>query len=109
MARTQATADRYASTGDVAPRSPAQEASRRFAKDKVAAIAKNDLLPFFEKTVGVDAWETRQILWDAYQPYDMWLVFTLIGLGSMAKDLRMWASKCIARGSAGAGRWDSVR
>ena len=38
MARTQATADRYASTGDVAPRSPAQEAWRRFAKDKVAVI-----------------------------------------------------------------------
>ncbi|MBC8288999.1 MAG: MFS transporter [Planctomycetes bacterium] len=51
--------------------------------DKVSAISKNDLLPFFEKTVGVDAWKTREILWDKYEPYQMWKIFMLIGVGSM--------------------------
>ena len=51
--------------------------------EEVAKISKNDLLPFFEKTVEVDAWETREILWDKYEPYQMWLLFTAIGVGSM--------------------------
>lgn len=66
------------------------ELARRYLEEEglatakeVAAISKNDLLPFFEKTVGVDAWGTRQLLWDKYEPYSMWLVFTLIGVGSM--------------------------
>jgi POT family proton-dependent oligopeptide transporter len=53
------------------------------AEAQVAAVSKNDLLPFFEQTVGVDAWQTRQLLWDTYQPYTMWLTFTLIGVASM--------------------------
>jgi hypothetical protein len=40
-------------------------------------------MAFFEKTVGVDAWGARELLWDKYEPYGMWLVFTLSGLGSM--------------------------
>jgi proton-dependent oligopeptide transporter, POT family len=51
--------------------------------EEISAISKNDLLPFFEKTVDVDAWETRNILWERYEPYSMWLIFTLIGVGSM--------------------------
>ena len=38
------------------------------AQNTVDAVSKNDLLPFFEKTVGVDAWQTRQLLWDTYEP-----------------------------------------
>lgn len=53
------------------------------AADEVAAISKNDLLPFFERTVGTDAWGTRQLLWDTYEPQSMWLIFTIIGLISM--------------------------
>ena len=53
-------------------------------EEEVTALTKSDVLPFFEQTVGVDAWETRQLLWDTYEPYSMWLIFTLIGLGSMA-------------------------
>jgi len=53
------------------------------AKEKVDAIAKGDLLPFFEKTVGVDAFEARRILWDAYDPGSMWLIFMAIGVASM--------------------------
>ena len=54
------------------------------ADETVNDISKEELLPFFERTVGVDAWGTRQLLWDTYQPYSMWLIFALIGLGSMA-------------------------
>ncbi len=52
-------------------------------RQAVDAITKNDLLPSFEKIVGVDAWQTRQLLWDTYEPYSMWLIFTLIGVASM--------------------------
>lgn len=51
--------------------------------DAVEAIPKNDLLPYFEETVGVDPWETRDILWGAYSPQSMWVIFTLIGVASM--------------------------
>jgi MFS family permease len=64
--------------------------ARRYLVDKmnlgqeeIAAIPKNELLPFFEKTVGVDAWETRRILWETYEPYSMWMIFALIGVVSM--------------------------
>jgi hypothetical protein len=50
---------------------------------EVAAISKAKLMPFFEQTVGVDAWGARQLLWDAYQPQSMWTTFTAIGLGAM--------------------------
>ena len=50
---------------------------------EVNALSKFDVLPFFEKTVGVDAWETRQLLWEAYEPWSMWLIFTVIGVASM--------------------------
>jgi dipeptide/tripeptide permease len=53
------------------------------AKEAVANISKNDLLPFFEKTAGMDEWGTRQLLWDTYEPYSMWLIFTWIGVASM--------------------------
>jgi dipeptide/tripeptide permease len=49
----------------------------------VNALTKFDVLPFFERTVGVDAWETRQLLWEAYEPWSMWLIFTVIGVASM--------------------------
>ena len=50
---------------------------------EVNALSKFDVLPFFERTVGVDAWETRQLLWEAYEPWSMWLIFTMIGVASM--------------------------
>jgi dipeptide/tripeptide permease len=51
--------------------------------EQVAKIDKAEILGFFEKTVGVDAWGARDLLWKTYEPYGMWLVFTLIGLSSM--------------------------
>ncbi len=53
------------------------------APGRVAAISKNDLMPLFEKTVGVDAWQARELLWGTYEPYSMWLIFALIGVASM--------------------------
>ncbi len=46
-------------------------------------LDRTEVLDFFGRTLHVDPWQTRQILWDAYEPYGMWLVFTLIGLASM--------------------------
>lgn len=53
------------------------------AAEKVADISRNDVLPFFEQTVGVDAWGVRDLLWEKYTPYEMWSVFTWIGVVSM--------------------------
>ncbi|RMH00870.1 MAG: MFS transporter [Planctomycetota bacterium] len=52
-------------------------------RETVAALNKIDVLPFFEKTLATDAWGTRELLWDAYEPYAMWLRFALIGLASL--------------------------
>jgi MFS family permease len=53
------------------------------APEVVEGVSKGELLAYFEQTVGVDAWETRQLLWDTYDPYGMWVLFMFIGLGSM--------------------------
>lgn len=53
------------------------------AEDTVAAIPKNDLLPHFEQAVGTDSWGARQLLWETYEPYSMWIIFAVIGAGSM--------------------------
>jgi dipeptide/tripeptide permease len=53
------------------------------AKQTVDAISKNDLLPYFQETMNVDAWGTRDLLWETYTPYGMWTLFMWIGLGSM--------------------------
>ena len=48
-----------------------------------AVIPKNDVLPMFEQAFSVDAWQTRDMLWDAYSPQSMWVIFTMIGVASM--------------------------
>ncbi len=53
------------------------------APDVVEAVDRGALLEFFQQTVGVDAWQTREILWNTYEPYGMWSLFMMIGLGSM--------------------------
>jgi POT family proton-dependent oligopeptide transporter len=50
---------------------------------EVGAVDSAQVMDLFQRAVGVDAWEARQVLWDAYEPQSMWLVFTAIGLGSM--------------------------
>lgn len=49
----------------------------------ITAMPRGEVLAFFEKTVGVDAWGTRQVLWDTYHPGQMWSLFTAIGVGSL--------------------------
>jgi hypothetical protein len=49
----------------------------------LAEMPKGEVLPFFEKTLGMDAWQTRQLLWDTYHPYTMWVIFASIGLVSL--------------------------
>ena len=46
-------------------------------------MAKSKVMPLFEQTMGMDAWQSRQLLWETYQPYDMWKIFMLIGVASM--------------------------
>ncbi len=53
------------------------------AAEQVEALQKTEVMPFFEQHLEVDAWGARELLWQQYEPYGMWLVFTLIGVGSM--------------------------
>jgi hypothetical protein len=46
------------------------------------AVPKEKLMGLFESTVGVDPWQARELLWNTYEPYSMWLIFTAIGVGS---------------------------
>lgn len=56
---------------------------RGLSAETVAAISRNDLLPFFERTMGIDAWQSRDLLWNTYEPYSMWPLFAVIGVGAM--------------------------
>jgi dipeptide/tripeptide permease len=53
--------------------------------DAAAAIDRGEVLNVFTQSVegNPDPWQTRQILWDNYDPEGMWLLFTVIGLASM--------------------------
>lgn len=53
------------------------------AADQVDAIDRAKVMDVFQDKVGVDAWGARDLLWNTYEPYAMWLTFTLIGLASM--------------------------
>ncbi len=49
----------------------------------VDGLERSEVLPFFTETTGLDAWQTRTELWNAYEPYKMWTIFTIIGICSM--------------------------
>jgi dipeptide/tripeptide permease len=53
------------------------------AQTTVDALQKTEVLPALEAQLGQSSEQVRQLLWDTYQPYDMWLTFALVGLGSM--------------------------
>lgn len=66
------------------------ELARRHLVDKlgmdakeVVALPKSEVLPMLHQQLGLDEFATRQILWDTYDPYSMWLIFGSIGVGSM--------------------------
>lgn len=48
-----------------------------------ADLERGDVLARFYEAANVDAWGARDLLWNEYQPNSMWLLFTVIGLGSM--------------------------
>ena len=50
---------------------------------EAAAMSKSEVLPMLQQKLGMGADATRQILWETYHPYSMWLIFGLIGVGSM--------------------------
>ena len=50
---------------------------------QVAALDRGAVMDFFCERVGVDAWGARQLLWDTYEPYSMWMIFTAIGVVSL--------------------------
>jgi dipeptide/tripeptide permease len=47
------------------------------------ALDKSAVMPFFQERMGVDAFEARELLFNDYDPGGMWLLFTMIGVGSM--------------------------
>ncbi|MDA1113088.1 MAG: MFS transporter [Planctomycetota bacterium] len=56
---------------------------RPWLQQRLEGMQKADVLPFFEETVGVDPWQTRDMLWNLYAPQTMWNYFALIGIASM--------------------------
>jgi MFS family permease len=50
---------------------------------EVLALPKSDVLPMLQEKLGLDEFATRQLLWDTYDPYWMWLVFGSIGCVSL--------------------------
>ena len=63
--------------------------AQRYMVDKMsmpeaATFERGEVLERFYAAAQVDAWGARDLLWNEYQPNSMWLLFTLIGLGSMA-------------------------
>lgn len=65
--------------------------ARRYLEDRlgmaagnVAAIDRGDVLEVLYEKANVGPFEARRLLWDAYEPYSMWLVFTGIGVASLA-------------------------
>ncbi|MEM6369355.1 MAG: MFS transporter [Myxococcota bacterium] len=53
------------------------------ASEAVAEIRRGEVLETLQTKLGIDAFELRSLLWEAYEPYSMWLVFTAIGVASM--------------------------
>jgi len=66
------------------------ELARRHLVDKLGmdakemiTLSKSEVLPMLQQRLGMDEYATRQLLWDTYDPYSMWLIFGAIGVGSM--------------------------
>jgi dipeptide/tripeptide permease len=53
------------------------------AAEKVAELDRGDVLEVLYAKASAGPFEARRLLWDAYSPQSMWLVFALIGVASM--------------------------
>ena len=49
----------------------------------VDALPKEKVMPLLSETTKLDSYAATELLWNTYQPYSMWLIFALIGLGSL--------------------------
>ncbi len=51
--------------------------------EEASRIDRGEVMALFQRTFDVDAWGARELLWNTYEPYGMWPLFTYIGLASM--------------------------
>ncbi|HJL31986.1 MAG TPA: hypothetical protein RMI62_23080, partial [Polyangiaceae bacterium LLY-WYZ-15_(1-7)] len=49
----------------------------------VEEIDRADVIGQLAERLDAGVWEIREILWQEYEPYRMWMVFTAIGVGSL--------------------------
>ena len=49
----------------------------------VEEIDRADVIGQLAERLDAGGWEIREILWQEYEPYRMWMVFTAIGVGSL--------------------------
>lgn len=64
--------------------------AKRYLTDKLgienavlAEMPKEQVMPFFQEKTGLDAFAAKDLLWNTYEPYSMWVIFALIGLSSL--------------------------
>ena len=51
--------------------------------DEIKSMSKEEVLPRLQELTNRDAFGIRDLLWNTYEPYSMWIVFALIGLASL--------------------------
>ncbi|MEM1418368.1 MAG: MFS transporter [Myxococcota bacterium] len=62
--------------------------ARRYLTDELnvagaADLPRGEVMEAFQAAADVDAWGARELLWNAYEPSAMWVMFTAIGVASM--------------------------
>lgn len=55
----------------------------KMSEAEANALDRGKVMEIFEEAFGVDAWQARELLWDAYDPSGMWGIFALIGISSL--------------------------
>jgi len=66
--------------------------------DQAEAIDRGEVMGRLQELAEVDSWGARDLLWNAYDPSEMWLWFMLIGLFSMC--LLIAYDRILARANA---------
>ncbi len=51
--------------------------------DKVEALPKEEVVPTLADAAGTDTLGAADLLWQTYDPYSMWAIFAMIGVGSL--------------------------
>ncbi len=50
---------------------------------EIMSVPREKVLPLLQDAANVDSWGARDLLWNTYNPSGMWVIFTLIGIGSL--------------------------